>query len=206
MPEESGKEIGLEEDSPLTSSWIMQWKPSSYQILWYTRSMPKRLTVENHLSRDELAARYRHSKEAVERSHWQIVWLRAQGHPTQEIATVTGYSVPWIRAILQRYNDVGPAALGDLRRANPGGRFLLSPQQQADLQETLDHAPPPDGGLWSGPKVAAWILEHTGHQVHPQRGWEYLKRLDFSKRVLRPRHAKADPQAQATFKKPSPTS
>ena len=168
--------------------------------------MPKRLTANSHLSLDELAARYRSSKEAVERSHWHIIWLLAQGKTTQEIAAVTGYSVPWIRALIHRYNDAGPAALGDLRRANPGGRFLLSAVQQADLQQTLDTSPPPDGGLWSGPKVAAWILAHTGRQVSPQRGWEYLKRLEFSQCVLRPRHAKADPAAQEAFKKTSPTS
>jgi transposase len=168
--------------------------------------MPKRLTAKPHLSLDELAARYRSSKVAVERSHWQIVWLLAQGKTTQEIATVTGYSVPWIRAIIHRYNHAGPAVLGDLRRANPGGSFLLSAAQQAKLQQTLDASPPPDGGLWSGPKVAAWILAQTGRQVSPQRGWEYLKRLGFSQRVLRPRHAKADPAAQDAFKKTSPTS
>ncbi len=51
--------------------------------------------------------------------------------------------------------------------------------------------------------MAQWIQTHTGRQVHPQRGWEYLKRLNFSKRVLRPRHAKADPAAQEAFKKTS---
>jgi transposase len=167
--------------------------------------MPKRLTVQPHLSLDELAARYRSCKKAVERSHWQIVWLLAKGKTTQEIATVTGYSVPWIRAIIHRDNHAGPAVLGDLRRTNPGGRFLLSTAQQADLQHTLDTSPPPDGGWWSGPKVAAWILAHTGRQVSPQRGWEYLKRLGFSQRVLRPRHAKADAAAQDAFKKTFPT-
>ncbi len=49
--------------------------------------------------------------------------------------------------------------------------------------------------------VARWIESHTGRKVHAQRGWEYLKRLNYSKRVLRPRHAKADPAAQEAFKK-----
>jgi Winged helix-turn helix len=43
---------------------------------------------------------------------------------------------------------------------------------------------------------------HTGLQVHPQRGWEYLKRLGYSKRILRPPHAKADAMTQEAFKKP----
>lgn len=166
--------------------------------------MPKRLTVQAHLSLEELAARYRATKEAVERSHWQIIWLLAQGKTTHESAEVTGYSVAWIRAVIHRYNQRGPASLGDQRHTNPGGVFILSGEQQAELQQALD-TPPADGGLWSGPKVAAWILEHTGRQVNPQRGWEYLKRLQFSQRVLRPRHAKADLAAQEVFKKTSPT-
>jgi hypothetical protein len=35
--------------------------------------------------------------------------------------------------------------------------------------------PPDDGGLWSGPKVAAWMAEFLGREkVHAQRGWEAL--------------------------------
>jgi transposase len=92
--------------------------------------------------------------------------------------------------------------LGDRRHSNPGGTFILSQEPQAQLQQALDE-PPADGGLWTGPKVARWIESQTGRKVHVQRGWEYLKRLNYSKRVLRPRHAKADPAAQEAFKKPS---
>ena len=53
----------------------------------------------------------------------------------------------------------------------------------------------------TGRKVAAWIKEHTGRQVHPQRGWEYLRRLGGTLRVPRPRHAKADPAEQDALKK-----
>ena len=112
---------------------------------------------------------------------------------------MTGYSTDWIRCIVPRSNHGGPHALGDRRHANPGGTFLLSAAQQAHLQQALDE-PPADGGLWSGPKVAQWILTQTGCKVHSQRGWEYLKRLGYSQRVLRPRHAKADPAAQEAFK------
>ena len=105
---------------------------------------------------------------------------------------------------MRRYNQDGPQALGDRRHHNPGGTFLLSPEQQVQLHQALDE-PPPDGGLWSGPKVARWIYRQLGRQVPLQRGWEYLKRLNYSQRVLRPRHAKADPAAQEDFKKSSPS-
>src|SRR6266851_1809617 len=154
--------------------------------------MNKPITVKAHLSLEAIETRYRKAKDPVERSHWQIVWLLAQGKTTKEIAEVTGYCLTWIRALAHRYNDEGPRGLGDRRHGNPGGICLLSQEQQAQLQQALEE-PPADGGLWTGPKVARWIESHTGRTVHPQRGWEYLKRLNYSKRVLRPRHAKADP-------------
>jgi transposase len=162
--------------------------------------MKKPITVKPHLSLEEVEARYRKAKDAVERSHWQIIWLLAQGKTTKEIKEFTGYCLAWIRTIAHRYNQGGPQALGDRRHSNPGGSFLLSPEQQAQLEQDLEN-PAPDGGLWTGRQVARWILAHTGRKVHPQRGWEYLKRLGYSKRVLRPRHAKADPTTQEIFKK-----
>jgi hypothetical protein len=134
--------------------------------------------------------------------HWHIIWLFAQGKTTSE---VTGYCPTWIRALAHRYNDKDPQGLGDRRHSNPGGTFILSQEQQAQLHQALDE-PPADGGLLggvrTGPKGAHWNESQTEDKVHPQRSWEYLKRLNYSQRVLRPRHAKADPAAQEALKKP----
>jgi transposase len=63
-------------------------------------------------------------------------------------------------------------------------------------------SPPDDDGVWSGPKVAQVIAEVTGvAKVWPQRGWDYLKRLEQSLQVPRPRHCKGDAEAQEAFKK-----
>jgi hypothetical protein len=46
--------------------------------------------------------------------------------------------------------------------------------------------PPPDGGLWSSRKVAAWMAGELGLvSVAPQRGWEALKAISpsYSPRV-----------------------
>ncbi len=53
---------------------------------------------------------------------------------------------------------------------------LAARPRQEQLVASLEE-PPPDGGQWTGRKVAQWILARTGRKVHPQRGWEYLKRL-----------------------------
>ena len=166
--------------------------------------MAKHVTIQPYLSREELETRYRKAREGVEKSHWQILWLLAQGKATREVAEVTGYCLNWIHILVRRYNQQGPQAIVDQRHRNPGAAPLLSAEQQAHLVQALD-GPAPDGGLWTGRQVAQWIQTHSGRQVHPQRGWEYLKRLNYSKRVLRPRHAKADPAAQEAFKKNFPS-
>ena len=167
--------------------------------------MPRHLTLLPHLSVDELYTRYRAATEPVARSHWQIIWLLAQHTPTAQVAATTGYSIPWVRSLAHRYNHHGPASLGDRRHSNPGNALLLSAELQAQLATLLD-GPAPDGGVWSGPKVAAWMSQQLGRSIHPQRGWEMLRRLTFSLGYPRPRHTEANAEAQAAFKKNCPWS
>jgi transposase len=168
----------------------------------YNDCMPKRLSIQAHLSVDELAAQYRRAKDPVARSHWQVIWLLAQGRPSAQVAAVTGYTVNWLRTIARRYNQRGAAGVEDRRHRNPGATGLLSATQRAALAAALTH-PPPDGGVWTGPKTAAWMSAMLGRRVHPQRGWEALRRLGWTSKVPRPRHAKADSTAQGAFKKTS---
>ena len=166
--------------------------------------MPRRIVLQPHLSVMELEQQYRQAREPVQRSHFlQILWLLAQGHNAQQVAQITGYTPVWIRQLAKRYNQEGPQALGDRRRHNPGGQFFLSPAQQERLKQAILSGPPAGGGVWNSRAVAAWISQETGRAVYPQRGWDYLRRLGFTPQVPRPRHAKADPEAQETFKKNS---
>lgn len=169
----------------------------------YNNCMPKRLSIQTHLTVDELEIRYRKAKDPVVRSHWQVIWLLAQGLPSTQVAAVTSYTVNWLRTIVRRYNQRGPAGLEDRRHRNPGATGLLSAGQRAALAAALEQ-PPPDGGVWTGPKAAAWMTARLGRRVHPQRGWETRRRLGWTSKVPRPRHAHADPAAQAAFKKTFP--
>lgn len=164
--------------------------------------MPRRLVLPDHLPRAELERRYRSAHDPVARSHWQILWLLVRGDRTADVADVTGYSTTWVREVAKRYREGGPDALGDRRHGNPGrsDRALLTPALRDALRQSLG-GPAPDGGIWTGPKVAQWLSERLGRPVRSQRGWEALRTLGFTPQRPRPRATRADPVAQEAFKK-----
>jgi transposase len=152
-----------------------------------------------HLKANELYHRYREDKDPIKRTHLQIIWLLTRGRPAKVAAEMTGYSQCWISVLVGRYNEAGVDGLGDLRRFNPGSRPLLDAEKLERLDRALDD-PPPDGGLWTGRRVAQWICGLLGRLVSPRRGLEYLRRLGFTRQVPRPRHAQGDFAAQERFK------
>jgi len=56
--------------------------------------MGRRLSIAEHLSVEEIEQHYRSSTDEVERSQWQIIGLLARGKKSEQVAEVTGYSVP----------------------------------------------------------------------------------------------------------------
>ena len=148
---------------------------------------------------------YRKATDPVLRTHLLMVWRVSLGEPVGEVARMVGYSLKWTREILRRYEAEGLGALGDRRHANPGGRerALLDEEGQAELRAAVLEGAPPGGGMWSGPKVARWIAQRTGSEkVHPQRGWEYLRKARMSPQVPRPSNAKgASASEREAFKK-----
>ena len=167
----------------------------------YNGGMAKRVTVTTELTAAELHEHYRSATDAVERTHGHILWLMKEGHTPNEIASMLGYTARWIRTIVGRYHRGGKAAMLDRRRMLPGAPCLLTVEQQKELDHALEQ-PPADGGLWSGPKVAAWMQERLGRPVDKRGGWEYLQRLGYSTRVRRRQHEQCDQAAQQAFKKP----
>jgi transposase len=160
--------------------------------------------IVEHLSVAELETRYRAARDATETRHYQAIWLLAQGRTFLEVAEVLAFVPRWVEQLAARYNAFGPEALGDQRRRNGRPATVLTEDVLSALAERVQ-APPEAGGLWSGPKVAAWIAHYLGlRTVHPQRGWEALQRIGWSIQAPRPRHARAaTPAEQAAFKRGS---
>jgi len=151
-----------------------------------------RFHAVEHLPADEIDRRYKTCPGPREKTHWQILWLltRPDGpRSAAAIARVVGLTPTWVRALVRRWNADGPAGLADRRRDN-GPADALTAAQQAELYQALQ-AEPPDGGLWTGPKVVRFVRDRWGVGVVPQTGWRWLKGLGFSLRVPRPRHPEA---------------
>ncbi len=66
------------------------------------------IPLADHLSRQEIFDRYRQTKGASERTHWQIIYLKSQGKIAKDIMEITGYNIDLIRDIILRYNEAGP--------------------------------------------------------------------------------------------------
>jgi transposase len=136
--------------------------------------------------------RYRTCPDPKEKTRWHLIWLLLRPSPPhncEQAAPLVGLSDVYARAVLKRWNAHGPAGLVDRRQANKSSGKLTA-AQQAELFDALRQEPP-DGGLWSGPKVARYVCDRWGIETCPQTGWRWLQRLGFRLVVPRPRHPKA---------------
>ena len=156
--------------------------------------------LATHYSSEELERRYRQAQRPVERSRWQILWLKSKGKRIAEIMDATGYKRWSISTLIRQYNLHGEAGVRDLRQDN-GSELALDAVQQKQLLTVLGQ-PPHEGGFWSGPQVKRYVQEHFGLDITQVCAWSYFKRLGYSVQIPRPTHIQAaTPDQQDTFKK-----
>lgn len=149
------------------------------------------IEIVHHLSYAAIQKHERSCTSVVEREHWQI--LRLMSRPgyalsAAEAALVVDRTPDAVRRVVRRYNKEGPDGLQDRRRGHSGRKALLSETKRQQLFSELQRYPP-DGGLWTGPKVALRVAEYAGIRVSAVTGWQYLRKLGFTLQVPRPRHS-----------------
>ena len=158
-----------------------------------------------HESVSALEQRMKGCSDAMAARHVQVIWLLAQGHSCSQVSAMMAFSVRWVQLLLERYNGEGPDCLGDGRRRNGRSATILTPAV-LDALRTRIVEPPPDGGLWSSRKVAAFLAQELGlERVAPQRGWDALRAIGWSLQRPRPKNPKSASAEEAmAFKKNSP--
>lgn len=163
--------------------------------------MSRRIELQPHLSTDELYERYRACRHPNKKTRWRALYLISRGALAAEAARRVGRTSGWVTQLTQRYNERGAEAVPDRRGEAQPGRPPLVAAVASELDAAL-RAGAPDGGLWTAPKVAAWIEERTGRNVHETTAWRAMRRLGFTLQTPRPRHARsAAAPEQARFKK-----
>lgn len=169
--------------------------------------MPSPIKLKPHLTAEELYLRYRKCQQHREKIRWRALYLIAKGGVANEVAKRVGRSSGWITNLARRYNQRGAAGVADQRtKPLPSPPPTLTAKQAQALATAL-RRPAPDGGLWTSPKVAAWIKKKTGKEVHKTTAWRAMRQAGFTLQVPRPRHRNAAAESeQAAFKKSLPGS
>lgn len=151
-----------------------------------------RIPFTRHMPVSKLRYRYVSCRHPIEKTRWHALWLLARPDeprtPTQ-VADLVGLSAVTVRAVLHRWNDHGPDGVADRRKGNRSAPKLTTRRRDA-LYAALQKRPP-DGGVWTGPKVARYVNGRWGVSVGPVTGWRWLRDLGFTLRVPRPSHPKA---------------
>ena len=151
-----------------------------------------RIPLVRHRTVNQIRAAYRASRHPVEKVRWHALWLLARTDEPRspaQVAALVGLSGVTVRAVLHRWNAAGPAGVADGRTGN-GSAPKLSPRRRDALYAALQDRPP-DGGLWTGPKVARYVRDRWGVSVGPVTGWRWLRDLGFTLQVPRPSHPRA---------------
>ena len=161
------------------------------------------LPFVRHRTVNQIRAKYRACRHPVEKTRWHAIWLLARTDEPRTPARVgdlVGLSAVTVRDVLHRWNASGPDGLTDLRKDN-GSDPKLTPRRRDALAAALRKRPP-DGGLWTGPKVARYVKDRWSVVVGPSTGWRWLGELGFSLQVPRPAHpTAADTPTRRAWKK-----
>lgn len=109
-----------------------------------------------------------------------------------------------LRDWVHRYNAEGIEGLSD--RLRSGRKSRLSAEQEAEFAALVRTGPDlsKDGVVrWRRVDLCNVIADRYDVELHERSVGKLLRRLGFSHLSVRPRHPKADVQAQDTFKKTS---
>jgi transposase len=166
--------------------------------------MPSPITLKPLLTTDELYQRYRKCLQAREKIRCRALYLIAKGGVANDVAKRLGRSSGCMTKRARRYNPLGAASVANQRTPpKPSPPPTLNAKQAQALDAAL-RGPAPDGGLWTSPKVAAWIKKKTGKEVHSTTAWRAMRAAGFTLQVPGPRHRNAaTEEEQAAFKKSS---
>src|SRR5476649_860759 len=131
--------------------------------------------------------------------------LVLDGADRKSAAETCGMDRQTLRDWVHRYNAEGLRGLHDVK--TPGPKPKLTAEQQAELARLVEAGPDPacHGVVrWRRVDLRDELERRFGVVLHERSVGKVLAKLGYRRLSVRPRHPKADEEAQATFKKTSP--
>jgi transposase len=157
------------------------------------------------LTAGELRAAAAQTKDARAARRMLAIALVLDGTDRRTAAETCGMDRQTLRDWVHRYNAEGLAGLAN-RRA-PARSRRLTPAQVAELAAWVEAGPDParDGVVrWRRIDLKRRIAAAFEVELHERTVGKYLAAQGYRRLSVRPRHPKADPEAQEAFKKTSP--
>jgi transposase len=140
------------------------------------------------------------AKDPRQLQRWQIVYTALlQPRKAEEIATSVGVSKSLVQKVISRYNREG---IQSIEVKSSGGRYheyLTKEEEEQFLSQFFKQAE--QGECIAAKAIYLAYEEKVGHSVHETTMYRLLRRHGWRKVQPRPRHPKADLQAQEAFKK-----
>ncbi len=153
-----------------------------------------------HLTREEVKTRMTTDPRPLYRQRWLIIYnALVEPRKAEDIARHCGVSKATVHAVIASYNRQGVAAV---ETAGKGGRrsgYLSLEEEREFLAPFFGRAE--KGELATTQEIWRAFGVRVGHQVDESTIYRLLNRHGWRKLMPRPRHPKADPQAQEQFKK-----
>jgi putative transposase len=161
--------------------------------------------TRTELTAGDLRSSAARSRDAQAARRMLALALVLEGVDRKTAAETCGMDRQTLRDWVHRYNAEGLAGLSNRRGgARPPS---LDPGQVAELVCWLEAGPDPatDGVVrWRRQDLRTRIAGRFGVELHERTVGKYLAALGYRRLSVRPRHPKADPEAQEAFKKTSP--
>lgn len=164
------------------------------------------LITRTDMSAAELRAAARASADAKQALRILAIAMALDGFSRAEAAGLCGMDRQTLRDWIHRYNEEGLNGLAD--RARSGRPASLSWVEQGKVASWVEQGADlaRDGVVrFRRADLRNRIAAEFGVELHERSVGKLLRRLNFRRLSVRPRHPQSDPAAQEAFKKTSPT-
>ncbi len=156
----------------------------------------------SHLPVEEVKARLKLDPRPWCRQRWLIIYnALVEPRAAAEIAKHTGTTVAMVHQVISTYNRFGVAAVETPGKGGRRHQYLALEEEQAFLAPFFSRAE--KGEMATAGEIKRAFEGCIGHEVEESTIYRLLKRHGWRKLVPRPVHPKANPEAQAQFKKTS---